>query len=230
MADAPNQRRAFLGLLAGALATPALAQITGLPGMPVAPAAAPKPSLPFTAVGPFKEDEHKVFAFFLFSCPFCRQHMPTFEAWGATLPAPLRFEAVPIPYEQADLQGARAFFAVRRAAPEKLAAFTQAAYVLVQDSGAAAGTQEPYLAAAKEAGIDRARLDRWWNDKVIAQEIVQARRRTDRYRVAVTPTLAIGGQFVTEAGRTNGDYTTLITLANGIISQMLPLFSGKAPT
>ncbi len=227
-------RRGFLRLLGGAatagLVLPAFGQIATLPGMSAMPPAAAKPTLPFTAVGPFKEDELQVYAFFAFSCPFCRQHMANIAAWGATLPKPLRFEAVPICIDETGTQAARAYFAVRRAQPDRLATFEQAVYTQLQDAGAVGGSPSTYLAAAKDAHIDRTALDRWRRDGIVAREIVQARMRYERYRVEVTPSLAIGGQFVTEAGRTNGDYVMLLQLANGIISQMLPIFQGRTPS
>lgn len=213
-------RRRFLQLaLAGAVALPVLARAEDAPSG--------KPPLPFQPVGPFAEEADAVFGFFLFTCPFCRKHMPQIQAWGGTLPSPLRFGSSPIPQEPAGLQGARAFYAVRRAAPGKLDDFENTVYASIQDAQANPTDPKTYLAAARTVGIDMNALQTWWNHKQVQREVFMAKLRYERYAIEHTPSISVGGRFVLYADLTNGDYAVMLNLANGIISQMLPQFTRK---
>jgi thiol:disulfide interchange protein DsbA len=192
-----------------------------------APTAVAKPPIPFESVGPFREDADNVFGFFLFTCPFCREHMGNIQAWGETLPTPLRFASIPIPQEASGLQGARAYYAVRRAAPERLGDFERTLYAALHDAHAPADDEKTYLAAARTAGIDAAALKTWWQSKDVRRDVLVAKLRFERYAIEYTPSLALGGRYVLNPELTHGNYGVMLNLANGIISQMLPQFAKR---
>lgn len=215
-------RRALLGAAVGWWATGVLPVRAAGTAAGAAAGADVKPRLPFIPVGPFADDSNTAFAFFLFTCPFCREHMAAIASWGQTLPAPLRFGSSPIPEGQAGLEGARAFYAVRRAAPTKLADYEYAVYAALHDARENPDDEQTYFKAATGIGIPATTLTKWWRHDEVKRDVVLAKVRLDRYAIDQTPAIAIGGRYVLYADLVNGDYPMMIKLANGIISQMLP--------
>jgi thiol:disulfide interchange protein DsbA len=175
------------------------------------------PELPLVRVGPFSTERLKVFEFFLFSCYFCQDHHDTIASWGASIPAPVQFEPVPVIVDFESFTAARAFYAVKKAAPERLNQYMRAAF-----DGARRGVGNP---AAQEilrgAGIPQKAFDLAWRSQAIKEPLTRALDLTTRYKVEATPSIAIGGRTVVHADLVGGDYGVMIRLASGFVSRVL---------
>lgn len=175
------------------------------------------PELPLVKVGPYPAERQQVFEFFLFSCFFCQDHHDTIASWGASIPPPVKFESVPVIGDFDSFVAARAFYAVKKVAPEKLGQYMRAAL-----DGARRGISN---AAAPEilkiAGVPQKAFDQAWRSPTIKDPLTRAVELTGRYKLAATPSIAIGGRTVLHADLVGGDYGVMIRLASGFVSRVL---------
>jgi len=203
-------RRVFLQAGVAALALSASGMSRAVEGV--------NPS-PYAAVGPFKAERRKVFGFFLFSCPFCQQYQPVINSWGRTIPAPVSFEPVPVVTDQASFRQAHAYYAVKQGMPEKLESFMTACFQTMSHGGAPSFyTEAPFL---NTLGIDRKAFAKAWTAPAIRPAIVAAVTLAERYAIMATPSIAIGGAYVLDADRVDGDFALMMRLASGLVSRVL---------
>lgn len=172
---------------------------------------------PFGSVGPFKEDAKTVYEFLAFSCTYCQQHHDSFVAWGRSIPKPVVFEPVPVVVDLATFSAARAFYAVRQAAPRLLDQYCSLVLNAFRH-GAVDAADQGLLA---RVGVDRRAFDQAWKSPAVKTAIQDAAALTLKYDISATPTLAIGGTTVLTADMVNGDYGMLTRLASGFVSRML---------
>jgi thiol:disulfide interchange protein DsbA len=177
--------------------------------------------LPYREAGPFEKDRERVYLLFAVTCPFCRVQHALLAGWGATLPPPFAFEAVPLVAGTVDIPFARGYYAAAHAEPGRLALFVSALYVLVQDRQADPGAEQTYRRAAAEAGIELQAFGTAWDSAETLRAILHARRIYLAYDPDATPALAIAGRYLLTAERTHGDYAVLLQLANGLLSRLL---------
>lgn len=175
---------------------------------------------PFLTVGPYSDDQLKAYIFFSYDCIFCRQNHQALERWRTTVPAPIQVERVPMVYI-GNVNQAMAFIAVRSKFPNRLAEFDEAAFRLIQDQGMSVEDPNTFTRAAKESGIPGADLLAAIRSTDVRDRTMKAGKTIVRYRVDITPSIAIGGQQVINPGFTRGDYATFFQLANGLVSQIL---------
>lgn len=201
-----NRRDFLLGLGAGAMSA-----------MVPASAANAMPELPLVKVGPYPAERQQVFEFFLFSCFFCQDHHDTIASWGASIPPPVKFESVPVIVDFDSFVAARAFYAVKKVAPEKLGQYMRAALDGARRGIANAAAPE----ILKIAGVPQKAFDQAWRAPTIKEPLTRAVELTGRYKLAATPSIAIGGRTVLHADLVGGDYGVMIRLASGFVSRVL---------
>ncbi|RMD68840.1 MAG: thiol:disulfide interchange protein DsbA/DsbL [Gammaproteobacteria bacterium] len=177
-------------------------------------------AVPFTQIPPHPGDEQRVYFFFSFHCPFCRERHALFERWGDSLPEPFAFEAVPVLATRNDIQPARAYYAAAMADPGRLPLFVQLLYEAVIDRGMPP-TEDAIFALAREAGLDMEAFDRAWRSHEGMEKLIRARYLLETYPVTSTPALVIGGRYVLSPDHTGGDYGLLFRVANGLVSRMM---------
>ncbi len=172
---------------------------------------------PIDRVGPYKADAKQVFEFFLFSCFYCQQYHEAIASWGRSIPAPVKFEPVPVVVDYESFKGARVFYTVQRAAPERLNDFVRVAF----DSARKGIVDLASPEVLRAAGVSQKAFDQAWVSPAVKASIERAMTLTARYGVAVTPSLGIGGRHVLHADQVGGDYGALMRLASGFVSRIL---------
>ncbi len=172
---------------------------------------------PFDRVGPFAQDAKSVYEFFMFSCHYCQQHHESVASWGGTIPKPVVFESVPVVIDFESFNAARSYYAVRRAAPNRLSAYTRAVFDAAR-RGSVNPASDDVLATA---GVGREVFQSAWKHPSVKDSIERAITLAERYKVKVTPTLTIGGTTAMHADHVNGDYGLLMRLASGFVSRLL---------
>lgn len=175
---------------------------------------------PFLTVGPYLEDRYKAYVFFSYDCTYCRQSHAAFERWRSTVPAPVIVERIPMVYV-GNINQAIAYLAIKNRFPGRLSAFDEAVFRLVQDQGMSVEDPNTFTRAAKEVGIPGADLLAAIRSNVVRDGAMKVSQAILRYRVEITPSIAIGGQHVINPGYTRGDYATFFQLANGLVSQII---------
>ncbi len=172
---------------------------------------------PFDTVGPHKADARTVYEFLSFSCPYCQQYHEAIAAWGRSIPVPVKFEPVPVVVDLETFKAARAFYSVLKAAPSQIDIYTRVAL-----EGYRRGYTD--IAAPEilhQGGVNRKAFDQAWKSPMVKTSIETAMALTEKYAIAVTPSIAIGGTTVLHADHVNGDYGMLMKLASGFVSRLL---------
>lgn len=167
---------------------------------------------------PFAGDARTVYFFFDPTCPYSAQYHASYVAWGRTLIAPWKFEAIPIIANKAHATWAMAYYAGLMASPEKSEALTGALYVQGQMSAfdPATGVRE----ALRATGIAYAAVQRASKQPQFAKLLESALDRNQRADLTYSPTIVIAGKYKIHAELTGGDYGLLMQLANGLVSML----------
>jgi len=172
---------------------------------------------PIDRVGPFKTDAKQVFEFFLFSCFYCQQRHDAIASWGRSIPAPVKFESVPVVVDYESFKSARVYYSVQRAAPDRLNDFMRVAFESARRGIVDLSSPD----VLRAAGVPQKMFDQAWASPAVKASIELAMTLTARYGVVVTPSLGIGGRHVLHADQVGGDYGALMRLASGFVSQIL---------
>ena len=192
--------------------------LSGLLSMfPLCSARAEEITNPFAKVGPFANDAKSVFAFFSFTCSYCQKYQSAVASWGRSIPKRIHFEQVPVVVDRETFNAARAYYAAKKADPSKSDAFLLAALNAAQVGYADMTSKE----IVRAAGIDPDAYEKALFHLDVKRAIQRAADMTSRYQIAVTPSLAIGGQMVIHADYVSGDYGMLMRLASGFVSRIL---------
>lgn len=171
-------------------------------------------------LGPFPEDAKKVLLFFAFSCPFSAMSHESFIEWAGTLPKPIEFARFPTVMNDSDQDSIVAHSMVRVLAPTKLLDFERAVFASIARGGNYAAAKTYVSALRESVGAKLPTISAAQHEQIAAR-VLRAGRLTNRYALAVTPSLAIGGSLVLTPNQTGGDYQSMIALANGSISRIL---------
>lgn len=214
------KRRRFLSLPLAVLAAAVMAQNPfGLPGEGEGSNAdLAKVIKPYLAVGPYADDERRVFMFISYDCPYCEQTWAGMEEWGRTLPEPFRFVLVPIFRGDKRMDAAATgFYVVRELAAHRLPEYNRLAFAAAKQARSAAD----FVQVLRRMGFGQAAIDAAVNKTITQNRIARAMMLVRRYRVTATPFFAVGGRYTTHAGFTGGSYPLLAQLLNGLVSDVL---------
>jgi protein dithiol oxidoreductase (disulfide-forming) len=164
--------------------------------------------------------ERRVLFFVHFTCPFCRGIHPTLSQWAKSLPAGMRYEVIPAVGLPSHAPMAVAYYAVLEAAPEKLEAFVQRLYVMLQDEHRSAESAETYLAAAVAIGIPRDAFIRATQDASVRRFALRAKALTVAYGLNEVPSVVIGNRYLTSPRRVQNQEEAFVAVMNGLVSML----------
>jgi protein dithiol oxidoreductase (disulfide-forming) len=173
---------------------------------------------PYSDIGNFTDDRDRVFLFFSYGCSFCAQYASGIVQWGKSLPEPIQLVRIPVlTTEQVSQAAALAYYVVRDVAPNRLDELDALAY-------SAAGntyTPEIFPEILRKMNLPASAVKATMNKQITKDRMVRSVLLSKRYKVTSTPHFGVGGRFATNANFTNGDYTTLVQLLNGLVSQVI---------
>ena len=217
-----NRRRFLTGMAALAAGVSARADNPfGLPentGGALGQSTQPDIVKPYLAVGPYADDQARVFMFMSYECPYCEQTWYGMGEWGRTLPEPFRFVYVPIYTGNRRLDAAATgFYIVRSLAPERITEYQRLAF----EAAKTARSSADFAAVLHRMGFSHNQIAAAAADRRTQQRMARAMLLVRRYRVTATPFFAVGGRYTTHAGFTGGDYRMLVQLMNGLVSDVL---------
>lgn len=203
-----------------ALAVPPFPTASALSGI--------KESTPFV-----KDDAYKIFAFFKFNCPICRNYHVPLEYWGKSLPKPFTFQFYPAiegdnshPISNDSALSSMMFWVVENSGNRNQRAnFAEGAYVLTQDLRMQSNSEE-WMRTVKESEIRPSKFSATW----IAEQNIWPTRihRQIHYHPTATPTLVICGKWSITPDSTNGDQELFFQLASALVSKCM-IEHGVAP-
>lgn len=165
--------------------------------------------------------KNTVIEIFEFGCPYCRALNNQLVQWGETLPRGWTFVQIPALVSQQYYVMSLAYLAEKEADPNGLQAFMTHCFSLIQDQGYNIADVKTYMKAASLTGTN---LSDFYNafintkNKSTLAEIV---RLNSQAAIVDTPSLIINGEFLVTPNDTNGNYGLFISLANGLVSQVI---------
>lgn len=167
------------------------------------------------------QQAHKglVVEFFSFGCGYCMQADQMILSWAKTFPRQFKFEQIPVVFTDDDIKMAMAYYAVQKVAPAKLEEFKSALFLrMTMGQGVRIEQQELLRMVAKARVPMDAYIDALGTDAV-RNAVKRAAGMTSEYKIDTTPSMAVGGRYVTHAGYTGGNYETLLQLVAGLMSR-----------
>lgn len=157
----------------------------------------------------------EVLEFFSYSCPHCATAEPLVAEWATTLPENTVLQRVPIAFNagMADLQ--RMYYTLE--ALDRLDLHTALFNALHQE-------RKPLFDAkaltkwAVDQGVDEAEFTNTFSSFGVNTKVAKANDLTRAYRIEATPSLAVGGKYVTNPSMARG-IPQMLELADGLLKQ-----------
>ncbi len=159
----------------------------------------------------------EVLEFFAYTCPHCFAMEPLAAKWAQTLPESVAFKRVPVGFNagMADLQ--KLYYTLealgRLDLHEKVFVALHRERKRLNNFNAMAGWIETQ-------GVDRKEFEAAFNSFGINNKVARANELTKNYKIDSTPSLAVGGRYVTSPGMT-GTYEGAIVEAQKLLDTVL---------
>ena len=190
-------------------------------GMLAAAAAHADPQ-PYQTLPDTPSDRGIVRAFFLFSCPHCREADPLLSRWGKSLPSTMAYAKTPVVVQSGEsVVGAIAYYTALVTNPERIQLFSDTSYRLIQQDGYSAQDRKTYDLAARQAGYNSAQYRAHWGNPEVKRLFMQAAMLTASYNIRMTPTLTIGGRYSISPEVVAGNASSFVQLSNAMVSKYL---------
>lgn len=162
-------------------------------------------------------DKVEVMEFFAYSCPHCAEMEPMIEKWVKTLPANVAFIRVPVAFNAAMQPMQQLYYSLE--ALDKLDLHPKV-FDAIHKQGKKLFTKDAIVDWAADQGIDKATFTSAFDSFGVTAKVKRASEMTDTYAIEGTPSISIGGKYVTSPGMT-GDYASSITQAQKLLDQVL---------
>ena len=159
----------------------------------------------------------EVLEFFAYTCPHCAAMEPLTEKWAQTLPENVAFKRVPVAFNagMADLQ--KLYYSLealdRLDLHEKVFEAIHRKRQRIYDFKAIANWIE-------EQGVERKQFEAAFNSFGINNKVTRANELAKNYKIEGTPSLAVGGRYVTSPSM-NGTYEGTVIQAQERLDAVL---------
>lgn len=156
----------------------------------------------------------EVVYFFYYGCQWCYQFEPLMAEWLQRKPTDVSFHRVPALRNSRWVTLTRAFYAFEALALlPKLHSKTFNAFH--RDDVNLQSEVELFDWVARQ-GVDRAQFEEVFRSEAVTQRMMQSRAMTDAFQVESTPSVAVGGRYLTSSGMTGG-VAQLMEVVDGLV-------------
>lgn len=161
-------------------------------------------------------DKIEVLEFFAYSCPHCAVMEPMLAKWAKTLPDNVVFRPVPVAFNASMVDLQKLYYALESLG--RLDLHAEIFKTLHQE-------RKPVYDAKAITnwvvgkGVDRAQFEAAFNSFGINTKIKRADELAKSYNIEGTPSLAIGGKYVTSPAMT-GTYESAVTEAQKLVEMV----------
>lgn len=157
----------------------------------------------------------EVLEFFAYTCPHCKAMEPLVEKWSGTLLGDVTLNRVPIAFNanMTDLQ--KLYYTLENM--ERLD-LHPAVFKAIHDQRKSIFTESEIIDWAAEQGLDRQIFADIFNSFGIQSRVSRANELAKNYHIESTPSIAVGGRYVTSPGMTNS-YEATIQEADKLIEK-----------
>jgi len=202
--------------LAGAFATPALAEGAPVEGVNYVRLAEPAP-----AGVPGKIE---VLEFFWYECPHCNAFEPALDAWAKRQPDDVAFRRVPVWFREEPFSTQqRLFYALE--ALGVLPALHRKVFFAIHGEHIRLRTPEDLASFALKNGIDPLKFMAAYNSFGVQSKALQARQTAAAYKIDAVPAMGVQGRYYTNgtlanAGVGTGSNDRMLVVVDALIAKV----------
>ena len=143
----------------------------------------------------------EVIDFFFYACPYCNELRPALERWKASLPQDVEFRRMPVIRHDSWEPLARTFFTLEAlGAAERL---HEAVYIGYHEEELHMSKPDVMADWAQRHGLSRDEWLKVYHSEAVTRKVEAARKATKDYDIRGTPSLVIGGRYLTSSGLTD---------------------------
>jgi len=159
----------------------------------------------------------EVIEFFAYTCPHCKAMEPLVSKWAETLPENIALLRMPVAFNSnmEDLQ--KLYFTLDNL--ERLDLHPKV-FKAIHDEKKQIFEEDAIIDWAEEQGLDRQNFSDVFGSFGIQSRVNRANELAKNYDVEGTPTLAVGGKYITSPSMTNS-YAGTIEQADKLIEKAL---------
>ncbi|MGE5525164.1 MAG: thiol:disulfide interchange protein DsbA/DsbL [Rhodospirillaceae bacterium] len=144
----------------------------------------------------------EVVEFFWYGCPYCFQFHPHFQAWVHRQPADVTVRRVPAVFRQSWIPHARMYYTLERLGA--LDRLHDEVYKSYHVDEVPLNTADAIADWAAKHGLDRERWLTVYRSDEVSGRLMDAQDQLRRYAVSGTPSVVVGGRYLTSSGMTPG--------------------------
>ncbi len=159
----------------------------------------------------------EVLEFYAYGCPYCYRFEPFLENWVKRLPPQVVFHPVPFDVDRGGVALQKLYYTLESLGRLDL---HDAVFKAIHDEHRALFTPEAIGNWLATQGVSHARFDAVFNSFGVATKVRRADELARNYDVHSTPTLAIGGRYLTSPAQTHS-YQGAIVEAQKLLDKVL---------
>lgn len=159
----------------------------------------------------------EVLEFFFYTCPHCNSIEPLIEKWRKTLPDGVAFKSVPVAFNASMRDMQKLYYTLEAMGRLDL---QPAVFKAIHEEHKDLTRAKDIIEWAAAQGLDRKTFTDTFNSFGVQTKATRADELTKAYHVEGTPTIAIGGRYLTSPAQT-GTYQGAIDEADKLVKQLL---------
>lgn len=158
----------------------------------------------------------EVLEFFAYSCPHCNTIEPMVQKWAKTLPENVVLKPVPVAFNasMADLQ--KLYYSLESLNRLDL---HPAVFKAIHTERKRIYDAKAIIDWVADQGVDRKAFEEVFNSFGVKSKIMRADELAKAYKIEGTPSIAVGGKYVTSPTMTNS-YEATITEAQRLVEMV----------
>ncbi|MBV6272703.1 thiol:disulfide interchange protein DsbA/DsbL [Alcaligenaceae bacterium CGII-47] len=159
----------------------------------------------------------EVLEFFAYTCPHCAAIEPMVEKWAKTLPDNVVVRGVPVAFNASMVDLQKLYFTLDALGRLDL---HPVVFKAIHDEHERLFKADAIMDWVAKQGVDRQTFQDAFNSFGINAKVMHANELAKTYRIEGTPSLAVGGKYVTSPSMT-GTYEGAIEEADKLLKQIL---------
>ena len=165
---------------------------------------------------PTEPGKVEVLEFFSYACPHCAVLEPLMEKWVKTLPSDVVVKAVPVAFNASMKPMQLLFYTLE--AMNRMDLHPKV-FIAIHEEKKKLFSKAEIIAWVSSQGVDRAKFESVYDSFGVTSKAQRGDQLTKSYNVQGTPSLAVGGRFITSPSEAGG-YQETIDVAAGLIKQV----------
>lgn len=157
----------------------------------------------------------EVVEFFAYTCPHCAVLEPLVAKWKKTLSSDVAFKAVPVAFNQAMKPFQYFYYSLE--AVDRLDLHPKF-FEAIHQQKKRLFTKEAMIDWAASQGVDRAKIAAAMGSFGVKSKVTRADQMVKGYAIQGTPSIAVGGRYLTSPSEAGG-YQETIDVANELINR-----------